>query len=207
MGDNTDGKIDEPATGPDGVIPELQRRLRRQRKVLVSLIVLLALVLSVPALWIVVRRIRTAPEPEVLAQYSGNVVGFIDDGEQGERYTFGINHEKLPDVTMTSAQAIVSEASVPAATTVSICRFNPNQDDDTGGIGAAKGDLAEWCSEVISVEGQDLGELDEHDSLIVTIVPLVDGRVSVTGFDFTYDHNGRRSTEQISVEMSVGHTF
>lgn len=161
--------------------------------------------LLIPAVWGAFQGIREVTEPEAFADYSGVNFGFTRPGEQGKLYTFGLTYDQqLPNVTMTSVNAIVAKGSVAAAITISICRVDPTKGDDVGTIGAVEGDLSESCSEVVPVVGQDLGQPGNSDTLIVTVVPLVDGSVHVTGFDFAYHDDGRLATERIAVEMNVG---
>lgn len=202
-------QIDEaevlPATMDDGALdPEGRRRLRRPRRILVSPIVLVALVLLVPAVWLAFQGILKVSEPHEFAKFSGSGSYYSLPGEQGERYMFGLNDGPLPDVTMTAARTILSEDSVAAAITLSVCRANPGQGDGSSGVGVGVGDLSEYCSEVIPVEGQNLGLLGQNDSLVATVVPLVDGSIHVTGFDLAYDKDGRGVTEHVAADFRVG---
>ena len=190
--------VDDHALDSDG-----RRRLRRRRQILVSPIVLVALVLLVPAVWAAVQGIRKVSEPNAFANYSGANSSVGVPGEPGERYMFGLNYGPLPDVTMTAAHTILSEDSVAAATTLSICRAKADEGNGVSGVGVVSGDLSEWCSEVLPVEGQDLGLLGRNDSLVVTVVPLVDGNIHVTGFDLSYNKDGRNVTEHVTVDFRV----
>lgn len=167
-----------------------------------SPIVLLVLVLLVPAVWGVVEGIRTVTEPQAFAKFSNVSGGFSGRTKPGGRYTFGLVYGPLPDVTMSSARLVVTEGSVAAATTVSICRAQPDHGQGTG-IGIAEGDVSVWCSEVTPVAGQDLGQLGPDDSLIATVVPLVNGRVQVTGVDLAYDQGSRHATERIVADFDL----
>lgn len=183
-----------------GLDPERRRRLRRRRRALVSPILLIALVLLVPAGLRAVRGLRKVPEPHAFAKYTGSNSGFDGPGQPGKRYTFSLVPGPLPDVTMHSANAILSKDSVAAAVTVSICRATSDQ---SAGISAAVDDLSEFCATVNPVNGQNLGQLGQNDSLIVTLIPLVKGRVQVTGVDLTYDQRGREATDHVDADFKV----
>lgn len=193
--------VDVAELGPEG-----RRRLRRRRQLLVSPLVLVALVLLVPAVWGAIQGIRKVTEPNVFSNYSGSGSYYSLPGKQGERYMFGLPTGPLPNVTMISAHTILSTDSVAAATSLSVCRAKADQGVGVGGVGVgvAIGALSQYCSTVIPVEGQDLGLLGQYDSLIATVVPLVDGSVHVTGFDLAYDKDGRGATEHVTANFRVG---
>lgn len=201
--------IDEPRAGgeapaADDVEADYRRRLRRRRKVLVSPVVLVALVLLVPALWGAFVGLRKVSEPEAFAEAAGAVGGFTGPAKVGERYEFGITYGQLPDVTMRSTEVFVADGSVAAATTISLCRAHPGADPKSSGIGAWSGDVTEFCADLQSVDGLDLGDAGPADTLILTVVPLEAGQVHVTGFELSYDQGGRRGTEQVDVDLKVG---
>lgn len=196
----------EEAGAPD---PQRRRHPRRRRRVPVPPIVLATLVLAtsvlvVPAAWRALRQGEDATGSDLFARYSGVVTGFDRPGQRGERYTFGFAEGPLPDVRMTSARVLLADGSVAAATTVSICRVAPSPGDQVVATSAAVGDLSAWCSEVLPVDGRDLGRLGKEDTLVVTVVPLVDGHVQVSGFHLAYENGGRMATEQIPADIRVG---
>lgn len=203
--------IDEPRVDPasdDGTADQdFRRKLRRRRKILVSPILLVALVLLVPALWGAFVGLRTLAKPTVFAEYGGTgLIGFTKEKPPGTRVTFGITDRlgPLPDVTMRSAEVELSDGSVATAATVSVCRREPSQPPENVGIGIAEGDLSEFCREVLPVAGQNLGGLDEGDRLILTVVPLEQGRVHVTGVRFVYEDRGRSASELVPYDFRVG---
>jgi hypothetical protein len=180
------------------------RRVKRRRRVSVSPVVLVVLVLLVPALWVAVQAMREAAEPKAFAGNAGAIGGYTGPGEPGERYSFGITFQPLPDVTMRSGTVQTSPGSAAAATAISICRWNPDQPKDTGPIGAGIGDLAEFCTRLDPVAGRDLGELDPKDYLVLTVVPLEQGVVRVTGFELAYEQDGRSGNERFDTQIQVG---
>ena len=166
---------------------------------LVSPFLLVALVLLVPATLGLLVLIRNATEPHAFSRYSVGTSGSGTRGEPGGRYTFGVADGPLPDVTVQSARAVLTKGSVAAATTVSICRGR----ELSSGIGSAEGDVSEWCSEVIPIDGQDLGEFGPDDSLIATVVPLDDGTVHGTGIHIEYRQGAREGSETFTISFSV----
>lgn len=194
--------MDDHAMDPDN-----RRRLRRRRQVMVLVIGLIALVLLVPAMWPAIQGIWKGDEPHEFAEDSGSN-GYLGlPGEQGELYVVSLGYAPLPDVTMTAARPILSEGSVAAATTVSICRAKPDQREGSGiGSSVGVGVLSEYCSEVIPAKGQDLGLLGKNDRLVATVVLLVDGSVHVEGFELTYERGGRDSTQRVAADFTIGST-
>lgn len=172
---------------------------RRQGRVLVSPFLLLALVLLVATAWGLLVLIRNATEPQAFSKFSVGTSGSSAPGKPGVRYTFGVTHGRLPDVTVQSARSVLTKGSAAAATTVSICRARPHQD----GIGAWAGDVSEFCSEVIPIDGQDLGQLGPHDTIIATVVPLTDGSVHMTGVHLEYRQGMREASETITISLRV----
>lgn len=164
-----------------------------------SPLLLIALVLLVPTAWGLLVVIRNATEPQAFSKFSVGTSGSSAPGKPGVRYTFGVTSGPLPDVTVQSARPVLTKGSAAAATTVSICRAKPHQD----GIGAWAGDVSEFCSEVIPVDGQDLGELGPHDTIIATVVPLTDGSVHVTGVHLKYRQGMREASETITISLRV----
>lgn len=203
--------IDEPRLDPAGgdgaADQELRRKLRRRRKILVSPILLVALVFLVPALWGAFVGLRALAAPEAFAQYaSTGVIGFTKEKPAGTRVSFGITDRlgPLPDVTVRSVQVELSDGSIATATTVSVCRREPSLPSDIMGIGSSEGDLSEWCEAVLPVAGQDLGVLAEGDSLVLTVVPLEQGPVHVTGVRFLYDDGRRSASELVPYDFRIG---
>jgi hypothetical protein len=194
----------DPASDAGAADQELRRKLRRRRKILVSPILLVALVLLVRALWGAFVGLPTLAEPDAFADSAGAVGGFSGPAEPGERFTFGITNEVLTDVTMRSTRVLTTDGSAAAATTISLCRWNPAQDETTGPIGAWKGDAGEFCTDLQSVESRTFDDVGPNDNLVLTVVPLEEGEVHVTGFELDYEQGGRKGSERIDVDVRVG---
>lgn len=192
--------VDHRAPDPRG-----RRRLRRRRQFMVVVIGFIALVPLALAAWPAIQGIWDVDGPHEFADESGSN-GYLGlPVGQGDLYMFGLLDGPLPDVTLTAARPVLSEGSVAAATTLSICRAKPNQIDGRGiGSHVGLGDLSEHCSEVLPAEGQDLRLVGPDDRLFAAVVPLVDGSVHVTGFELTYEKDGRRTTQLVAADFTVG---
>jgi len=191
------------ATDGHALDAEGRRRLRRRRQILISPFVLVALVIIVPALRTAVQSLRKVSEPSELAESLGGNASYNQPGKQGEVYVFGLSYGPLPEVTITGADAILSEDSVAAATTLSICRAEPSA---AVPIGVVVGGLSEYCSEVIPAEGADLRLFGQNDQLIAAVVPLIDGKIHMTGLDLAYDKDGGAATEHVAVDFRIEST-
>ena len=193
----------ELATAPERSVERGTATVRGDRgRRHIVVVAVVASALLVLAGWGAVRRVR-GPEPRAFADSAGISVGFLGPGEQGKHYSFGVSWGPLPAVSVTSVRAIPAEGSVAAATTVSVCRTDPAAHGVIG-IGAVDGDLSASCAEIIPVEGLDLRDVGADASLVVTVVPLVDGPVSVRGLEFGYELDGRAVTELVETDLSVG---
>lgn len=113
----------------------------------------------------------------------------------------GVVFGPLPAVTLRNASPQLGAGSTSAATTVSVCRAKPGVEATS--IGAGDGDLAQWCSAVLPVTGQDLSELGPDDSLVLTVVPLAPGPVTIDGVDLTYTHGGRHGAEHLDGTFTI----
>lgn len=191
----------EPVPDPDAV---RKKRLRRRRQVLVSPILLVALVLLAPAVWGAVLGYREVTEHDAFDDLSGSAVGFEKLPIPGEQYSFGLTYESMPDVTVRSARVILSDGSTAAATAVSVCRARVDADGNVVAVGGAVGDLSESCTEVLPVAGQDLGAFGPRDNLVVTVVPIAEGRARVTGVELTYEQGGREQVQRIGTDFRLG---
>lgn len=118
----------------------------------------------------------------------------------GAVYTAGLTTRDLPSVSLVSARPLTTDGSAPAAMGLSYCTLKP------GGyrIGAAIGELSEFCSEVASISGLDLAEVRRHRAILVlTVRPLAAGRVQVRGVDVTYRSGGETRTERIGPNVEI----
>ena len=174
------------------------RRLKKRRTAMV------ALVLLAPAVWGAVLGYREVTEHDAFDDLSGSAVGFEKLPILGEQYSFGLTYESMPDVTVRSARVILSDGSTAAATAVSVCRARADADGNVVAVGGAVGDLSESCTEVLPVAGQDLGAFGPRDNLVVTVVPIAEGRARVTGVELTYEQGGREQVQRIGTDFRLG---
>lgn len=200
--------IDEPevepvrdrSDGSDGPAPETRRPHRR---VSVPPVLLVVLVLLVPALWLGYVGVSRATEPDVLERYDRPGSGSFGPAEVGERLTIGLLHPPLPAITIRSARVITTKGSAAAATAVSVCRSVQPDDPKGVGVGFWQGDVSEFCSELVPVDGVDLATLAPGDSIVTTVVPLGTGHVGLEAVEISYERGGRTATDRIELGDAV----
>ena len=194
--------------------PREPRLTRRSRRRLLRWFVPVAAVLVVVGAYNV-NQDRTTPH--AFAPYGFLTFGYGRSEPAGTQFQVALKNH-LPDVRVISARPILGPGSAPAAVTLSGCRPNGPSNVNTvlpdghQQLGEAQGDLGDFCSTIAKVEGLHLRSLGRHGTLVATVVPLKPGievtgpgawikhPVDVTGFEITYEQNGRHATQWTGAE-------
>jgi hypothetical protein len=115
---------------------------------------------------------------------SGTVTMSITAPASGTPLNFGVLSAPLPDLSIEHAQPVLEKGSGPVAVAVSVCRV--------GSIGTSVGPLGSEC---VSADGVDLAGMPDTAQLVVTVVPLSEQAVHVTGLRIRFA-DGWRTGEQ-----------
>lgn len=188
----------EPDVQPEP--PIARRKLRRRRRWLA--VGLLGPVAAVGVFYGVRSAVSAfVDEPPRLFDRTVGDGGFTYDKGYpvGTTFHFDLSYGELPAVQLVDVRPIVREGSAPAALSVNACSLFPPNYPLMFGVD----ELSTACDGVRPADGLDLTPLGEHDVLVLTVVPLAEGSVEVTGVDISYFHEGRTWTERYDLSIAL----
>ena len=100
----------------------------------------------------------------------------------------------LPAVEVTSAEVVFDSSSGPAAASASVCLSG-------AGFGGVRGDLSQFCSDVVPLAGADLSELPETAFVAISVAPLTTAEVHVVGLRVAFEEGWRSGEQTIPADL------
>ena len=173
-------------SGDVRVVTRTVRTVTPHSRWLTAALVLVVAIVACAQWW----RINATPFPQVSVVATTPVRASV--GEPHHHRALPV----LPAVEVHRADVVLAPGSPPAATAVSVCQREP--EDDL--FGSATGDLSRFCRRITPLAGQDLSALREAPDLeaylVVTVVPLAPGELRVEGVDVSFSDGFRRGHQR-----------
>lgn len=103
---------------------------------------------------------------------------------------------RLPPVKVTSAEVVLDDSSGLASTGASLCVAGST-------FGGVRGDLSQFCRDVLPLAGADLSKVPADSYLTVSVAATTTATVRLVGIRVAFEQGWRTGEQTIPIDVTV----
>jgi hypothetical protein len=126
---------------------------------------------------------------------TGGPTASVNVTTAGTAYSVVVAQGKQPSVTVTNSRVILGDGSGPAAVGAVVC--------DLGSVGVTAGPLTPFATGCRDLTDTELGGIPDTAQIIITVVPLENQAVEVTGLGIEFHDGWRQGSQTLPINFTV----